>query len=151
VPELLEQAAEGLRVTGTDVMTFECDVTDYAAWQRAVRVVVGHFLSDLPDQLNGVAVGGVARRLSTHAILRLFQGAARFEALDTYFAPAGSDIALLATTVDRLAYTGIAQLLLFPDETAETRFGHSGAAARNRVRFGSSHAKLAFGYFNIVV
>jgi UDP-glucose 4-epimerase len=42
-PESLEQAAEGLRVTGADVMTVECDVTDYAACQRAVRAVVGHY------------------------------------------------------------------------------------------------------------
>ncbi len=42
-PEPLEQAAEGLRVTGADVMAVECDVTDYAACQRAVRDVVGRY------------------------------------------------------------------------------------------------------------
>ncbi|WP_405228768.1 SDR family oxidoreductase [Lentisalinibacter sediminis] len=42
-PEPLEQAAEGLRVTGADVMTVGCDVTDYAACQRAFRAVVGHY------------------------------------------------------------------------------------------------------------
>jgi UDP-glucose 4-epimerase len=42
-PEPLEQAAEGLRDTGADVMTVECDVTDFPACQRAIRAVVGHY------------------------------------------------------------------------------------------------------------
>lgn len=39
----LEQAAEALRGTGADVMTVECDVTDYPACQRAMRAVMGHY------------------------------------------------------------------------------------------------------------
>ncbi len=42
-PEPLEQAAEALRGSGADVMTVECDVTDFPACQRAVRAVIGHY------------------------------------------------------------------------------------------------------------
>ncbi len=42
-PEPLEQAAEALRGTGADVMTVECDVTDFPACQRAIRAVVGQY------------------------------------------------------------------------------------------------------------
>ncbi|MEJ2602293.1 MAG: SDR family oxidoreductase [Gammaproteobacteria bacterium] len=41
--EALEKAAAALRATGADVMTAECDVTDFSACQRAISAVVDRY------------------------------------------------------------------------------------------------------------
>lgn len=64
------------------------------------------YLTGLPGQLVGFLLGDSARRLSTHALLRVYQGAARLDTLDFYLVPTGSDIALLSPSVPSLAYTG---------------------------------------------
>ncbi|MEL7537206.1 MAG: DUF4397 domain-containing protein [Pseudomonadota bacterium] len=69
------------------------------------------YLTGLPGLLDGVLVTGSGRRLSTHARLRIYQGAARFASVDLYLAPRDGDIALLSASVPSLPYTGVTDYL----------------------------------------
>ena len=64
------------------------------------------YLTGLPGQLVGFLLRDTARRVSTHALLRVYQGAARLNTLDFYLVPSGSDIALLSPSLPSLVYTG---------------------------------------------
>jgi len=70
------------------------------------------YLTGLPGQLVGFLLRDSARRLSTHALLRVYQGAARLNTLDFYLVPSGSDIALLSPTLSSFVYTGATGYLL---------------------------------------
>ncbi len=65
------------------------------------------YLTGLPGQLVGFLLRDTARRLSTHALLRVYQGAARLNTLDFYLVPTGSDIALLSPSLPSLPYTAV--------------------------------------------
>ncbi len=64
------------------------------------------YLTGLPGQLVGFLLRDGARRLSTHALLRVYQGAARLNTLDFYLISTGSDIALLSPSLSSIVYTG---------------------------------------------
>jgi hypothetical protein len=64
------------------------------------------YLTGLPGQLVGFLLRDSARRVSTHALLRVYQGAARLNTLDFYLIPTGSDIALLSPSISSIVYTG---------------------------------------------
>ena len=65
------------------------------------------YLTGLPGQLVGFLLRDTARRVSTHALLRVYQGAARLNTLDFYLVPPGSDIALLSPSLPSLPYTAV--------------------------------------------
>ncbi len=64
------------------------------------------FLTGLPGQLIGFLLRDSARPISTHALLRVYQGSARIPSIDFYIVPPDSDISLLGASLPSIVYTG---------------------------------------------